>query len=157
MTWLLVPLVGTLVIWMMTMRRTPWALPWLFGNLALGGFGALEVAGASGVHHTLAGMIAVSVASLFPQILCAIGTEFSRSEDAWGRAYRSEPCAHWTVVTKATKLDDGTHTVWLGVRSAESTRWIGKADPIGDMDAFMDMRAKADQAAETLNALKVGG
>jgi hypothetical protein len=58
----------------------------------------------------------------------------------------------WTVRVVPYERDVGVYVV----RTGAPDRLIGRADPLIDMDAFMELRVKADQAAETLNALKIG-
>lgn len=162
MSWLLVPLVGSVLIWAASMRRAPGALAWLLASAVLAGLGALEIAAVMAEHPTLPGVAAIVVASVFPQLVCATGVEISRAVRPWGEEYRrrqgrSQPSARWSVITRAERLDDRTKTVWIGVRGDRAVRWIGYADPATDMDAFVELWVQAEQAAETLNALKVEG
>lgn len=154
--WLLVPVVGTAVCWALSFRRTPWPVIWLFPCLILAGLGMLEVAGAMSVHHSLVGMIAVSTASLVPQAICGLANEACAMDNGalgkWrkNRSRRIKP-GRWNVITQHGDNND----VWVGVRNGSKTRWVGHADPVSDMDAFMDLRVKATQNAETLTALKI--
>lgn len=163
---LLVPVIFTACCWLLSLRRTPFALGWLVVSAGVAGIGVLITASADSVHHTIPGLVAASLAScVIPGVLTAVveecadyspGTAASDIAKWRHDRRRRSPHDQWVLVTRAEKLDSGEHTVWVGVRTNQQTRWIGHADPLVDMDAFMELRVKADQAAETLNALKIG-
>lgn len=163
---LLVPVIVTVLCWLLSWRRTPFALGWLAISVGVGAVGVLIVGGAEAVHHTLPGLAAaVGAGCVLPIAVtacieaCALDEVGTSNSDIarWRAGHRSTRInrGRWTVITKAQRQDNGKDTVWLGVRKGDTTRWIGDADPIADMDAFMELRARADQAAETLNALKI--
>lgn len=165
MSLLLVPVIVTVLCWLLSLRRTPWAGLWLAFAAGMAGVGMLIVAGVEDTHHTVPGLIAGMLTACTLPLLAAGCTEelaTSRIRDAAIRAWRAEHprrrvghAEGWRVTT--VPWDDGVSVnVWVGRPGAKS-RLIGRADPLADMDAFMELRVKADQAAETLNALRIGG
>lgn len=162
MSLLLVPLIFTALCWLLSLRRTPFALGWLAVGAGAAGAGMLIVAGAESVHHTVPGLVAASLAScVIPGVLtvaveacaaCGPGTSAS-DISKWRRDHRRRSRRdRWAVSTSPSEGGQ----IYVYVTRAEASRLIGQADPLTDMDAFMELRVRADQAAETLNALKIG-
>jgi hypothetical protein len=54
-------------------------------------------------------------------------------------------------------MDYNAANVIVSITDGNVTRQIGTADPIEHMDEFMEIKAKAEQAAQQYNALKIGG
>lgn len=160
---LLIPAIFTALCWLLSLRRTPFALGWLVVGAGAAGTGMLIVAGAESVHHTVPGLVAAALAScVIPGVLtasvevtAATGPGTSASDIAKWRHDRRRRSHHdrWMVTT--TTSEGGEVYVYVA-RAGAASRLIGRADPLADMDAFMDLRTKAEQAAETLNALRIG-
>lgn len=143
--------------WLLSLRRTPWSGPWLCASLAASLWSGLAFAWP---HVSVVGdaaatglPIALAVLGCVLVVEC-LATDPKDEISRWRRARKN--LGDWEIVTSAAKLDGGKETVFVGIRTDSKTRWIGEADPIDEMDAFMNLRAEAEQARETLNALKVG-
>lgn len=163
----IIPVVWAAVCWLLSLRRTPFAAGWFVISVGLAAFGDLCVTLAEGVHHTIPGIVAATFGGcVLPGVCaglveaCALNGPGTSTSDI--ALWRSRPrrrrarVPQWEVVTKAQAQEHGGETVYVGVATATKVRWLGDADPLEDMDAFMELRARADQAVETLNALKVG-
>lgn len=159
--------------WAMSLRRTPWPLAWGIVSMFMGGIGILIMSAVlAQPHHTIQGVIGGEIGAAFLPMFAALCTELTASAPTYGsiRRYREggevrrlrvpvelprprlRP-ARWTVDPRPTvnnKVD-----LWVVCPGAPD-RYVGSKDPVKDMGGFMDLRAEADLAVETLNALKIG-
>ena len=147
--------------WGFSLRRTPWPSLWFLSMLPLwifGVAGAWAAAVSSGV--SLGGFIAILGASIFVPVLCSFEVEMCATDPcdkgptrAW-RVANAKPKAHERWRLECEALSDSQVEVRIG--QGEKRRKIGVADPIEDLDEFMNLRAKAEQAAESYNTLSIG-
>lgn len=144
------------VLWFVSLRRTPWPMFWIPFCVVNALGAAAAVAGIEAEGHTLAGLLAIAAVATLPTAIAATCTEACADEkgeiSAWRARHRRRigRGSRWRVEVRPDKESMGFYVV-----HGPSERFIGKADPLADMDAFMEMRVKADQAAETLNALRI--
>ena len=171
---LLVPVIFTALCWLVSLRRTPWAVPWLVGSAGMAGVGVLIEAAVLTIHHTVPGVVAGLLAGAVLPGVSAVGTELCatygpETRHGYDGSYttKGDPVWRWRNERHASRRRLPSRDRWevrsysipegvrLYVERGQAKRLIGEADPLADMDAFMELRVKADQAAETLNALKI--
>lgn len=160
---LLMPVLFTSLCWLLSWRRTPVPVLWLAVGVATGAFGVGIVEAVLGVHHTLAGLAFGEVAGIaLPAIVtgcievtaCALPGRSVSDIARWRaehRMWRLPSRDRWSIATRAHE-----NGVTIAIKRGRVERIIGTADPLADMEGFMDLRVRAEQAAETMNALKVG-
>lgn len=151
MIWLLVPLIGSLLIWLVSLRRSPWPGSWLIVTAVMAIIGVLEMAATQSDHPTLTGLMAVALASLTPQGFSAFIVESDRRQAEWGAAYRPRPM--WEVKTYAMPLNLKYVEVAICLQKSNNHIVVGMADPIAEFDKLMDLQVHAAQRADALNSL----
>ena len=149
---------GTWLLWLLSLRRTPWAA--VFAALA-GGWTVGAIAGglAASVdsHISLAALLGIATAFLAIPVLCA-GIVESDVAQGIGAAADWRDCTAYPrrwIVQSQMSGDRRAACVYL-IGPEGGRKDMGMADPTTDMDGYMELQARAEQAADTLNALKVG-
>lgn len=154
----LAPVALSACCWVFSLRRTPYAVLWaalLTGSTI---FGEALVAVVAGEHHTLGGMLAIELAAAALPLAFVFGTEntcaeYPKGEIAtWRRRSRRRGLrrGRWTIDCRST-----TQGVDVYVVNGNRERHVGAADPVKDLDAFLELKVRAEDAASTLNALKI--
>jgi len=163
------------LFWLVSLRRTPYAFAWLCAGvvMAVGAFVAGQamsasannsvwgVAGAQMAFAAAAGLVAMITEFLAHDTICSNAVRMWRREHPKSsvptipqpRFLRSEESRKWKVRT-GLPAQDGRVPVF--VRMGDAEREIGRADPIADMEGFMNLKTRASEAASQFNALKIG-
>ncbi len=167
MTWYAVPLAVIAVCWLISLRRTPYAALWMVVSVVAGFVAAIEATAAGGAHTTLLARLAVDLAGSLPVAFFAFCTECTAAESPNGNIGKwrkrhpttlARPTPDWTVYTVSQEDDAVKVNVGIECGEGDEKRFkrLGTAEPLEDMDAFMELKAQAQSAADTMNALKVG-
>jgi hypothetical protein len=167
--WLISP-AATMVLWASSLRRTPWALLWFVISVVVAVlFGVIGVSLAHdpSAHITAAGRAGLEVAFCAPALVAVLFTEISGSEDYGARRIQKWRESHsdrpgWSLRPPATEKweisfqhDRSSANVRVLVVRGEKSRLVGVADPLAQLDEFMNLKAEAESAATQLNALHV--
>lgn len=159
------PLV-TAFCWTFSLRRTPWGGAWLTSAVAwsmgaaAAGVAMLTDTYARGPHAGMhingpATILGVQVVFAILACLWTACFEFDSDVQTWRQEHRARRRPRrsnrkWRVAVQLT--EEGARVT---VSSGSHERLIGTADPVEDMDSFMNLKAEGERAAETLNALKL--
>lgn len=114
-------------------------------------------------HTTSGGVLGFDVPAacitLFAS-LCIEMCDVKKEEGRPNRIYkwrqaRRKPSAldKWRLAALESSEHDTCTKVYI--QSGDKKRLIGSADPIKDMDGFMDLKAQAEQAAEVYNMMEI--
>lgn len=152
---LILPAVVAACCWLFWLRRTAAPTAHLMWQLFIG-FAGTSIVGAveqPSAHTTWTGALAVA---LGPAAVSLLTVWFEATDNHIGT--RRQAGGRWTVRTIALKGNDRPNVrVWVEDRTdSERYRIIGEADPLADQGAYLALIAEARNAADELNALKVG-
>lgn len=152
------PVGFTWFCWIVSLRRTPWPVQWaalclLFSPLwyALGSL-------ASYGHSNMIGLIGIASLMCLPALFALLGTEGSDNSAAsgdlykWRQAHAKFNMTAWRIEAKQS---DGSPSIRIAITNGSTTRRIGSVDPLEDWNEYLNLKAKADQAAQTYNDLQI--
>lgn len=152
-------------LWLVSARRTPWALAWFAGGIALSLAGVAAGLGAlADPHSDLASQLGVEFIFVAIAAMTAGVTEMLAHERGNVIERHRTGGTIWRVETRTIKgntynqrrdKDEGLTEVLISA-GRNSERVIGVGDPYEKEEAFMDLVAEAEQAAAQYNAHQIG-